>query len=435
MKTKKKQILAKDKKFLWHPFTQTLSSDNPIIISSAKDEKLFDIEGNEYIDLISSWWINTHGHCRNEMINSVFNQSKKLEQVLFAGFTHDPAVDLAERIVDILPKNLSRVFYSDNGSTSVEVAMKVAIQYWYNVGKKKTKFVALSGGYHGDTFGAMSVGKTTGFYEPFEEILNKNFFIPFPENWWGNNQVEESERLAIDAAFNIVEKEKDQIAAVILEPLVQGAGGMKICRKEFLDKLVKMFKDLGILVIFDEVMTGFGRTGRMFATDHLTVTPDIICLAKSLTGGFIPLAATVFSEEIHKVFVDTNFNKTFLHGHSFSANPVACAAALCSLNLFKKDQTFNKIEEISQVHNDCLNKISKLQDISKIRKLGTIAAFDFKKISEGYGSSESLAIRKKFLENGLLLRPLGNTIYLMPPYCIKKENLINSYEKLIEILQ
>ena len=176
----KKQILAKDKKFLWHPFTQS-SSDNPIVISSAKDEKLFDIDGNEYVDLISSWWVNTHGHCRNEMINSVFNQSKKLEQVLFAGFTHDPAVDLAGRIVDILPKNLSRVFYSDNGSTSVEVAMKVAIQYWYNVGKKKTKFIALSGGYHGDTFGAMSVGKTTGFYKPFEKVMSQAFQIPaFP---------------------------------------------------------------------------------------------------------------------------------------------------------------------------------------------------------------------------------------------------------------
>ena len=431
----KKQILAKDKKFLWHPFTQSSFSEDPIIISSAKDEKLFDIEGKEYIDLISSWWINTHGHCRNEMVNSVFNQSKKFEQVLFAGFTHHPAVDLAARIVDILPKNLSRVFYSDNGSTSVEIAMKVAIQYWHNLGKKKTKFVAFSGGYHGDTFGAMSVGKTTGFYKPFEDILHKNSFIPFPEDWWGNNQLEESERLAMNAAYKIVEKEKGKIAAVILEPLVQGAGGMKICRKEFLDKLVKMFKDSGILVIFDEVMTGFGRTGKMFATDHLTTKPDIICLAKSLTGGFIPLAATVFSEEIHKVFVDTNFCKTFLHGHSFSANPVACAAALSSLNLFNEDKTFIKIEEISKIHNDCLKKISKLQNISKIRKLGTIAAFDFKNISDRYGSLESHEMRKKFLENGLLLRPLGNTIYFMPPYCIKKENLINSYEKLIEILQ
>ena len=431
----KKQILAKDKKFLWHPFTQSSFSEDPIIISSAKDEKLFDIEGKEYIDLISSWWINTHGHCRNEMVNSVFNQSKKFEQVLFAGFTHHPAVDLAARIVDILPKNLSRVFYSDNGSTSVEIAMKVAIQYWHNLGKKKTKFVAFSGGYHGDTFGAMSVGKTTGFYKPFEDILHKNSFIPFPEDWLGNNQLEESERLAMNAAYKIVEKEKDKIAAVILEPLVQGAGGMKICRKEFLDKLVKMFKDQGILVIFDEVMTGFGRTGKMFATDHLTMKPDIICLAKSLTGGFIPLAATVFSEEIHKVFVDTNFNKTFLHGHSFSANPVACAAALSSLNLFNVDKTFIKIEEISKIHNDCLKKISKLQNISKIRKLGTIAAFDFKNISDRYGSLESLEMRKKFLQNGLLLRPLGNTVYFMPPYCIKKENLINSYEKLIEILQ
>ena len=431
----KKQILAKDKKFLWHPFTQSSFSEDPIIISSAKDEKLFDIEGKEYIDLISSWWINTHGHCRNEMVNSVFNQSKKFEQVLFAGFTHHPAVDLAARIVDILPKNLSRVFYSDNGSTSVEIAMKVAIQYWHNLGKKKTKFVAFSGGYHGDTFGAMSVGKTTGFYKPFEDILHKNSFIPFPEDWWGNNQLEESERLAMNAAYKIVEKEKGKIAAVILEPLVQGAGGMKICRKEFLDKLVKMFKDQGILVIFDEVMTGFGRTGKMFATDHLTMKPDIICLAKSLTGGFIPLAATVFSEEIHKVFVDTNFNKTFLHGHSFSANPVACAAALSSLNLFNEDKTFTKIEEISKIHNDCLKKISKLQNISKIRKLGTIAAFD---ILIGNNSSYLNNIGKKIkalsIKKGLFIRPLGNVIYLLPPLCITEKQLAKSYNIIFDIL-
>ena len=430
----KKQILAKDKKFLWHPFTQSSFSEDPIIISSAKDEILFDIEGKEYIDLISSWWINTHGHCRNEMVNSVFNQSKKFEQVLFAGFTHHPAVDLAARIVDILPKNLSRVFYSDNGSTSVEIAMKVAIQYWHNLGKKKTKFVAFSGGYHGDTFGAMSVGKTTGFYKPFEDILHKNSFIPFPEDWLGNNQLEESERLAMNAAYKIVEKEKDKIAAVILEPLVQGAGGMKICRKEFLDKLVKIFKDQGILVIFDEVMTGFGRTGKMFATDHLTMKPDIICLAKSLTGGYLPLAATVFDKKIHDNFFGGDISKAFLHGHSYTANPVACASALVSLDLFKKENTLKKIKKISLIHKECLEKISKKSSVSKVRTIGSIAAFDFNKIDVKYGSKESDTLKKKFLEKGLLLRPLGNTIYIMPPYCIEENSLYDCYQKIIEIL-
>ncbi len=431
----KDKILKKDRKFLWHPFTQHNHSEDPIVIDSARGEKLYDIDGKEYIDLISSWWINTHGHCRKEIIKSVFDQSKKLEQVLFAGFTHKPAVDLAEKIVNFLPKELSRVFYSDNGSTSVEIAMKVAIQYWFNRGKKKNKFVALKGGYHGDTFGAMSVGKTSGFYEPFEDMLNETFFIPFPEDWRGNNRLQQNEIKALNYASKIIKDNKNQIAAVIIEPLIQGASGMKICRKEFLSKIVTMFKESGIIIIFDEVMTGFGRTGKMFATDHLSVSPDIICLAKSLTGGFIPLAVTVFSEMIHKQFMDKDIKKTFLHGHTFSANPVACSAALCSLRLFNKDETFKNIESISKIHSKYINILSNNPFISKVRTLGTVAAFDYEKISRTYGSTDSQKLRQRFLENGLLIRPIGNTIYLMPPYCIKEKVLIKSYEKLIEILQ
>jgi adenosylmethionine-8-amino-7-oxononanoate aminotransferase len=429
------EIINKDKKHLWHPFTQSKTACDPIVIKSAKDEILFDSNGKEYIDLISSWWINTHGHCRDEMISSISNQSKKLEQVLFAGFTHKPAVDLAEKLVEITPKNLQRVFYSDNGSTSVEIAMKVAIQYWFNKGKKKKKFVALRGGYHGDTFGAMSVGRTSGFYDPFDHMLNETSFISFPEVWRGNNQLQQNEIKAINQVKKVIKKEKNQIAAVILEPLVQGAGGMKMCRKEFLSELVKIFKDSGIIVIFDEVMTGFGRTGKMFAADFLDVEPDIMCLAKSLTGGFIPLAATVFSEKIHKQFVNLDFKKTFLHGHTFSANPVACSVALSSLKLFDKDKSFEKIKLINKIHSEFLFELSKNVNISKIRVLGSIAAFDYKKISSIYGSSDSLKLRQKFIEEGLLLRPIGNTIYLMPPYCIKEKNLKKSYEKLIEILQ
>ena len=426
----KKKILAKDKKFLWHPFTQSKVSIDPVVIDAAKGEYLYDVDGNEYIDLISSWWINTHGHCRKEIVDASFQQSQKLEQVLFAGFTHRPAVSLAEKLVNILPKNLSRVFYSDNGSTSVEIAMKVAIQYWYNKGEKKNKFIALRGGYHGDTFGAMSVGKTSGFYKPFESILNKNFFITFPDDWKGNNEIEQNEIKSLCEAKRIVQAEKKKI-----EPLVQGASGMKICRQDYLTKLVNIFKESGIIVIFDEVMTGFGRTGKMFAADHLKVEPDIICLAKSLTGGFIPLAATIFSEEIHSKFVDDDLDKTFLHGHTFSANPVACSVALSSINLFQEDKTFEKIRNISEIHKNCLKELSKKPCVSKVRMLGSIAAFNYSGISEVYGSKDSQNLREKFLRKGLLLRPIGNTIYLMPPYCIKSKNLIKSYEKLNEILQ
>ena len=428
-----KEIKKKDKKFLWHPFTKIINEYDPIVISSAKNDILVDINGNEYVDLISSWWVNIHGHCKKEIIESIKKQSEKLEQVLFADFTHEPAVNLAEKIVDLMPKNLSRVFFSDNGSTAVEIAMKVAIQYWYNKGEKKKKFVSMTGNYHGDTFGAMSVGFSSGFYEPFKDFLIKSISIPYPDYWDGKNDIEKEELISLKTADAVLSSNKDDIAAVIFEPLIQGAGGMKVCRKEFLDKLLKKFRDAGVLIIFDEVMTGFGRTGKMFAADYLKTKPDIMCLAKSLTGGYIPLAATVFSQKIHDEFFGDDIKKAFLHGHSFTANPIACAAALTSLELFEKEQTLKKVEKISDIHCEFIKKLKKI-NISKPRVLGSIAAFEYNAINQKYGSSENQELKNIFLENGLLLRPLGNTIYLMPPYCIKEETLYNCYEKIIEIL-
>jgi len=428
-----KEIKKKDKQFLWHPFTKIINEYDPIVISSAKNDMLVDINGNEYVDLISSWWVNIHGHCKKEIIESIKKQSEKLEQVLFADFTHEPAVNLAEKIVDLMPKNLSRVFFSDNGSTAVEIAMKVAIQYWYNKGEKKKKFVSMTGNYHGDTFGAMSVGFSSGFYEPFKDFLIKSISIPYPDYWDGKNDIEKEELISLKTADEVLSSNKDDIAAVIFEPLIQGAGGMKVCRKEFLDKLLKKFRDAGVLIIFDEVMTGFGRTGKMFAADYLKTKPDIMCLAKSLTGGYIPLAATVFSQKIHDEFFGDDIKKAFLHGHSFTANPIACAAALTSLELFEKEQTLKKIEKISDIHCEFIKKLKKI-NISKPRVLGSIAAFEYNAINQKYGSSENQELKNIFLENGLLLRPLGNTIYLMPPYCIKEETLYNCYEKIIEIL-
>lgn len=432
----KNQILNKDKKYIWHPFTQLKISKPPIVVKSAKNENIYDIDGNEYVDLISSWWVNTHGHSRKEIIEKIYEQAKMIEQVLFAGFTHRPAVELAERLAALLPRKINKVFFSDNGSTSVEIAMKVAIQYWHNKGKKsKQKFMAFKGGYHGDTFGAMSVGFSSGFYEPFKDLVNDSFFFDFPENWSGNNQIEECEKQSLDQAQQIIKKNKEQIAAVILEPLIQGAGGMKMCRPIYLDKLLRMFRDAGIIIIFDEVMTGFGRTGKMFALNHLKEYPDIVCLAKSLTGGYIPLAATIFDEKIHDEFVNNDFKKTFLHGHTFTANPVACSAALASLDLYDKDKTFEKIKSINKIHKVCMLELSKHCKISKVRILGSIAAFDFNEINAKYGSHDGEKLKSIFLNNGLLLRPIGNTIYLMPPFCIKKSTLLKCYEKLNEILQ
>ncbi|MBS91616.1 MAG: adenosylmethionine--8-amino-7-oxononanoate transaminase [Rickettsiales bacterium] len=430
----KKQIKKKDSLYIWHPFTQSRKSYDPLVINSARNERIFDIDGNEYVDLISSWWVNIHGHCKKEIINEINSQLKRFEQVMFTDFTHKPAVDLAEKLVSILPENLKKVFYSDNGSTAVEIAMKVAIQYWYNKGRKKKKFLSMKGNYHGDTFGAMSVGFTSGFYDPFKDFLFDSKFISFPSIWEGKNDIEKDEDYTLSQIDRVLSENKDEIAAVILEPLIQGAGGMNICRKEFFDKMVGKFKKSGILVIFDEVMTGFGRTGKMFASDHLVEKPDIICLAKSITGGYLPLAATVFSEKIHSEFLGENIGKAFLHGHSYSANPLACAAALASIEIFNKEKTLKKIKKISLIHQQCLKDVSKKLNVSKIRHLGTIAAFDLMNFDKGYGSDEGNSLKKKFLKEGLLIRPLGQTIYLMPPYCISEDCLYESYEKIIKIL-
>lgn len=292
----------------------------------------------------------------------------------------------------------------------------------------------MSGGYHGDTFGAMSVGYSSGFYKPFKDFISESIFIPFPDNWDGKNDLEKEEIRSLNTVDEVLSKNQEDIAAVIFEPLIQGAGGMKVCRKEFFDSMLKKFRDAGVIIIFDEVMTGFGRTGKMFAADYLKNKPDIMCLAKSMTGGYIPLAATIFSEKIHNEFLGGDIKKSFLHGHSFSANPIACSAALTSINLFNKENTLKKISIISEIHKEFIHKLRNNCNVSKTRILGSIAAFDFNKISKDYGSSDTQKIKKKFLENGLLLRPLGNTIYLMPPYCIKEETLKECYKKIIDIL-
>ncbi|MBT4770622.1 MAG: adenosylmethionine--8-amino-7-oxononanoate transaminase [Rhodospirillaceae bacterium] len=431
----KKDISALDKAHVWHPFTQMRDASPPIEIVSGRGAELFGADGKTYIDLVSSWWVTIHGHAHPVIAKAIAAQAEKLEQVIFADFTHAPAARLAARLADLLPGDLSKVFYSDNGSTSVEVAMKIAWQYWRNMGNSgRKRFLSFSGGYHGDTLGAMSLGASTGFYAPFEDQLLDVEFLPYPDTWIGDNESAEKEAVSLAALDACLDRHGDELAAVIIEPLIQGAGGMRMCRPEFLAALCHRLREAGVLLIFDEVMTGFGRTGEMFACEKADVVPDIICLAKGLTGGFLPLAATVCSEDIFEAFYGDDFSRAFAHGHSFTANPLGCAAAHASLDLFTQENTLVNIEMIESAHRRGLAELSDIAGVERARLMGSVAAFDIGRRGEGYGAEIGATLKQAFIERGYLIRPLGNVVYLMPPYCITKAALEESYDAIAGVL-
>ncbi len=423
-----------DKKHIWHPFTQEATAPLNINIVNGKDSYLWDENGKKYIDLVSSWWTNCHGHCNKKIANAIYKQSLELEHLIFANFTHKPAVDLVEKLKKFINPKLSKYFFSDNGSTAIEIALKMTYQYWQNKGdNNRTLFITMDGNYHGDTVGTMSLGKSCGFYTPFERLMFKVENIPFPETWINDENIEEKEQDSIKFAKKLLEEKHKNISAFFLESLVQGASGMRIIRPEFVNKICKLFQDYNIPVIFDEVMTGFGRTGTMFAYEQTEIVPDIICLSKALTGGALPMALTITSENIYKEFLDNNGKKTFLHGHSYTANPLACAAAIASLEIFEEIDVLGKIQKINKIHVEELLKLEKYDFLEKFRTIGLISAFEIKNNS-GYGSNFSNNLKNKFFEAGLLLRPLGNVIYFLPPYCILEEDLRNSYKKVTNII-
>lgn len=425
-------LTDRDKKIIWHPFTQEKTANDVIPIKNGKGIYLYDENGKEYMDLISSWWVNIHGHANEEIAQSIYNQAKQLEHVIFAGFTHEPAVVLCEELQKILPKQLCRFFFSDNGSTAVEVALKMAYQYWYNKGQKQRKlFLSFEGGYHGDTFGAMSVGFKSGFHDVFDTFFFKVLNIPYPHTWDGDDQIEAKENAALEKLSEYIEQNGQDIAALIIEPLIQGASGMRICRASFVKRVVELVRQNGILVIFDEIMTGFYRTGNYFAMFQIEVTPDFICMSKGITGGFMPLALTVTTNEVYEAFLSEKWEFAFTHGHSYTANPLACAAAITSLKLLNGDDTKSNIQVINRVHVENLKILSdKCQNINRIRSIGTIAAFDAQNSSE---MKEKLQI--EFLKSGLLLRPLGDTVYILPPYCITQNELEIAYDKIENIIR
>ncbi len=408
---------------IWPPFTQITNSKPQQEVTHGKDALLFTKDPQqELIDGISSWWVTLHGHSNEYIANAIFNQAKSLEQVIFADFLHPQAKRLAERLSKLT--QLERLFFSDNGSTAVEVALKIAYQSWQNQGETRTQIIAFEGAYHGDTFGAMALGERNIFNENFDNLMFPVKRAPWPSTWINDDEVEKKENEAIQKLITLL---KVPTVAVILEPLVQGAGGMNMVRPEFIKKVSEVVKNNNSLLIADEVLTGFGRCGSLFAFKRANIIPDLISISKGLTGGFLPMGITLTKENIFQSFIDESPRKTFWHGHSFTANPLGCAAANASLDLLEKEPL--KYLSLEKKHFNHLVKFRKLPFIKKIRVTGTIAAFDLELGKNvGYLNDIGKKIKSLSMKKGLFIRPLGNVVYLLPPICITDDQLDKSYQ-------
>ena len=398
----------------------------PIHIVRGEGALLFDVDGKTYIDAISSWWTNIHGHAHPWLAQKLFEQFQQLEHVIFAGFTHTPAQKLADRLIHFLPNSIEKIFFSDNGSTSVEVALKMAIQYWNNKGGNRKKIIAFEHAYHGDTFGSMSVSDRGAFTKSFHDYLFDVLFIPPPFKGNENNCLQQFENAIA----------QNDIAAFIYEPLVMGAGGMLMYEPEHLELLLQKAKSKNIICIADEVMTGFYRTGKLFASEYCEMKPDIICLSKGLTGGTMAMGITACAQFIFDAFYDDDKMKAFYHGHSYTANPLACAVANASLDLIELSTFNEQINRIVNTHQEFALKIKDHPKIQNCRQTGTIIAFDIASTNEtNYFNSLRDRMYDYFISKGILLRPLGNTIYIMPPYCMKEEELNKVYKSILEFIE
>ena len=419
-------LSERDKKHNWHPYTQHKTAQDFPAIVKGKDALLWDENNKEYIDAIASWWVNPFGHSNKVIADAIYKQLTTLEHVLFGGFTHNKAVELSEKLMEILPSNQKKIFYSDNGSTAVEIAIKCALQYNYNKGEKRTKIIAFEDAFHGDTFGAMAASGISFFTEAFKGSLLEVVRIPVPTV--GN------EKKAIKILHDLVQT--NQFAAFVFEPLVLGAAGMVIYQPEILDKLIAICTQNNVFTIADEVMTGFGKTGKTFATDYLENKPDMMCLSKALTGGTIPMAITTFTQEIFNGFYDDDTNKALFHGHTFTANPTGCAAALASINLLQTDAMQHNIQRVNASHLTFENKIKNHSKVKTTRVLGVIFALEIKTESqESYYGTMRNKLYNFFIENGIILRPVGNIIYILPPYVITNEQLQKVYVAIENVLE
>ncbi len=413
-----------DKKHLWHPLTQHELYPNHIAIKKAKVALLYDTNGNQYIDAISSWYTCMYGHCNPYITSKVSQQMKKLDYVVFTGFTHKPATELAQKLMAILPKNQQKLFFSDNGSTSVDIAIKMALQFHHNNGDKKQKIIAFEDGFHGDTFGAMSVSGLSIYNGPFEDYFLQVERIPVPNK----DNINQLRNTFLKLA------KSNSIAAFIYEPLVQGAAAMQMHDAELLNELIGIAQQNNIITISDEVMTGFGKTGKNFASEYMENSPDIICLSKSLTGGLVPMAITSCSLSIYNAFLSSKMEKGFFHGHTYSANPTSCTAAIASIELLESKKIQANIKMIIDSHKKFNNRIKNHPKVKSTRQQGIIYALDLNLATERYGSSR-YKLFDFYMSKGVFLRPLGNTVYILAPYIISKKQLHKVYSAIEDSLE
>ena len=412
-------LQERDSKYLWHPYTQHKTAAKPVGIVKGEGALLWDENGKQYIDAIASWWVNPYGHSNRFIADAIYKQLTSLEHVLFGGFTHEPAVALSEKLMEILPDNQEKLFFSDNGSTAVEIAIKVALQYYYNKGEKRTKIIAFENAFHGDTFAAMAASGISFFTEAFRGSLIHVERIPVPTE----GREEESLNILRDLAAT------GEYAAFIFEPLVQGAAGMVMYQPAALDKLIAVCNQYGVFTIADEVMTGFGKTGKNFACDYLEQQPDMMCLSKALTAGTIPMAITTFTQELFNGFYDDDVNKALFHGHTFTANPTGCAAALAGLELLQTSEMQQNLTRINKMHLDFKTEIEMHPKVKTVRVLGVIFALEIRRDSnEDYYGDFRNRLYDFFMDNGIIMRPVGNIIYILPPYIISNKMLVNIYD-------
>ena len=417
-------LSERDKKHLWHPLTQHKLSPDMLAIVKAKGVLLFDENGKEYIDGISSWYTCMYGHCNPYITHKVAAQMQELDHVVFSGFTHKPAIELSEALMKILPKNQEKLFFSDNGSTATEVGIKMALQYHFNLGNDKKVMLAFEDSFHGDTFGSMSVSGLSVYNGAFEDHFIEVLRIPTP-NGTNNSEVLQKLKSLI---------ESNNIAGFIYEPLVQGAAGMKMHDAEGLNAILKFCHEHEIITVADEVMTGFGKTGSYFASDHLETKPDIICMSKALTAGLLPMAITSCSMKIYDAFYADEIAKGLFHGHTYTANPLACTAALAGLELLNSEEIQQNIKRIENSHAKFLAKIKDHPKVTNSRQLGIIMAFELNVEMERYGSLRN-KLFKHFLDSGVFLRPLGNTIYVLAPFVIAENELDKIYRSILGVLE
>ncbi|MDO6515837.1 adenosylmethionine--8-amino-7-oxononanoate transaminase [Zobellia uliginosa] len=419
----RESLSLRDKKHLWHPLTQHKLHPDMLGIVKAKGAVLYDEDGKEYIDGIASWYTSAYGHCNTYITDRVYAQMQKLDQVVFSGFTHEPAVKLSEELIKLLPENQEKLFFSDNGSTATEIGIKMALQFHFNQGRKRKTLLAFEEGFHGDTFGAMSVSGLSVYNGPFEE-----FFI-------------DVERIAVPTDENIegilaqleARLRQNDIAGFIYEPLVQGAAAMKMHKAENLDRILVLLKKHGVLTIADEVMTGFGKTGKAFASDHIASKPDIICMSKALTAGLVPMAITSCTLEVYNAFYSDDLAKGLFHGHTYTANPLACTAALAGLDLLRSQEIQDSIKRIIASHQGFDLKIKDHPKVARTRQCGIIYALDLNVKMERYGNLRDQIFRH-FMNNGVFLRPLGSTVYISAPYVITDAQLQKIYATIEDLL-